>query len=133
MPPGSHEWSCVEDFLKWASESGHVKNSRLYKRDEDQPHGPDNSYWDISDPNKTRQKYVGTLKDVCGFCRNCERECPTNAMGCNEWREYWVDYWNTYICAVRTKPQPVADKTPMVFRYEHPDLVREGIVFEASR
>lgn len=51
------------------------------------------------------------------FCRNCTRDdCPTNGDGCKAWETYFIDNWNK--------------KQRQFFRYEHPDLVREGIIYE---
>lgn len=56
------------------------------------------------------------------FCRNCRR-CSNVWRGCPAWRKYFIDNWNKNIMV---KPK----KTRQFFQYEHPDLVREGIVFE---
>lgn len=60
------------------------------------------------------------------FCRNCTRDdCPTNGDGCKAWETYFIDNWNKNIMKLWK-----TTKTTPIFRYEHPDLVREGIVFE---
>lgn len=60
------------------------------------------------------------------FCRNCTRDdCPTNGDGCKAWETYFIDNWNKNI----RKSIGNHKKQRQFFRYEHPDLVREGIVF----
>ena len=56
-------------------------------------------------------------------CNNCDRVCPDG--GCKAWREWFPENWNENISIAPKEPR---DK--LFFRYEHPDLVREGIVFE---
>lgn len=61
------------------------------------------------------------------FCRNCTRDdCPTNGDGCKAWETYFIDNWNKNIMKLWKNHK----KQRQFFRYEHPDLVREGIVFE---
>lgn len=61
------------------------------------------------------------------FCRNCTRDdCPTNGDGCKAWETYFIENWNKNIM----KSIGNHKKQRQFFRYEHPDLVREGIVFE---
>ena len=50
-------------------------------------------------------------------CEGCANECPAN--GCAQWRQWWIDIWNRNIH--RTVP-PVPKQ---VWKYEHPDRVRE--------
>ena len=50
-------------------------------------------------------------------CNNCQRECTER--GCPDGRKWFVKNWNENICV---KPEP---KGREVFRYEHPDRVRE--------
>jgi hypothetical protein len=58
------------------------------------------------------------------FCKCCEKECQSKRAGCKEWREYFVKNWNENISTY--DPGQQQEK---IFRYEHPDLIREGIVF----
>lgn len=61
------------------------------------------------------------------FCRNCTRDdCPTNGDGCKAWETYFIDNWNKNIMKLE-KNHKIQRQ---FFRYEHPDLAREGIVFE---
>ena len=50
-------------------------------------------------------------------CENCQQECTER--GCADWRKWFPKNWNENICV---KPEP---KGREVFRYEHPDRVRE--------
>ena len=128
---GDHEWSSAEDFIKWANDSGFKKNARLYKKDENKPHGPNNSCWHILGQENTRRRFTNQLKHGSVFCTDCKRDCPSHGRGCNDWQTYFQDNWNKNIYIPPVKP--VVPEGPMVFRYEHPDLVREGIVFDPSR
>ena len=46
-------------------------------------------------------------------------------------REEMGKQWDDFIKTIK-KPV-IVEKKPEVFRYEHPDLEREGIEFESSR
>lgn len=106
-----------EAFIDWAWATEWRTRMELYKRDMKQPHGPDNSYWYHSRMDRP---------DVISpFCEGCTITCPGNRTGCLKWREYYVKNWNQNICR---KPKPKIAKRE-VFQYEHPDLVREWIVF----
>lgn len=59
-------------------------------------------------------------------CDSCDKVCAAEGRGCGPWRDYFVRNWNENI-SVKPKKQ-----TKEVFRYEHPDMIREGIVFESS-
>lgn len=64
------------------------------------------------------------------FCRNCTRDdCPANGGGCQAWKTYFIDNWNENIMN-STGNNKKRKKQRQFFRYEHPDLEREGIVFE---
>ena len=127
---GDNEWSCAEEFIKWANDSGFKKYARLYKKDEKKPHGPNNSCWHILGQENTRHRFTDQLKYGSVFCADCKRDCPSHGHGCNDWKTYFKDNWNKNIYIPPVKP--VVPEGPMVFRYEHPDLQREGIVFESS-
>ena len=63
------------------------------------------------------------------FCKRCgikKRHCLD---GCSEWKQWWIKNWNTNICV-----KPVTEEPPKreKFKYEHPDLVREGITWTGS-
>lgn len=57
---------------------------------------------------------------VSPFCSDCQLEsCPEAGRGCPKYRRRFVKNWNENIS---TAPKV----TKEYFRYEHPDLVREG-------
>ena len=125
------EWPSLEAFLFWVKESGYIKGNHLYKRVPELPHGPGNSFWSTIAARQAKQRYMENLKKNCKFCKDCQKECPLDGRGCKEWADYWKKNWNKNIHVPAEKPpEPVK---PQFFRYEHPDLVREGIVFDPSR
>lgn len=74
-----------------------------------------------------REKPGQYIDSESPFCRNCTRDdCPTNGDGCKAWETYFIDNWNKNIM----KSIGNHKKQRQFFQYEHPDLVREGIVFE---
>ena len=113
-------WASFEAFTQWAEVSGFQTNKGMFKLNQRKPHGPGTSYW--YDQHKE-------LPDVISpFCENCGTDCANQRVGCFRWREYFVRNWNENIYV---PPANTADPgRRQVFRYEHPDLVREGIVFE---
>ena len=67
---------------------------------------------------------------VSQFCVGCTEACR-EGVGCERWRQYFILNWDQNISIA--KPVPKEDpNAKQYFRYEHPDLVREGIVFEGS-
>lgn len=128
---GDSTWSCLDDFLIWAKESGYKTGMHLRKHVETLPHGPTNSCWSTLNMLDTKKRYLDNMRNSCEFCKDCQKECPTTGYGCKEWADNWKKNWNENIYVPPVKP--VVEEGPMVFRYEHPDLVREGIVFEGSR
>lgn len=137
------DWDKADDFLKWCSENGWQNGLRLYKTDASQPHGPSNSYFKQPPASvRTNQADVRRRKEerkklVSPFCEGCKTGCRNTAVGCDEYRAWWKKNWDQNIRVakpvkvkpVEVKPEP---EGPMVFRYEHPDLVREGIVWSGS-
>ena len=130
IPKEDKEWTSPEDFIKWAKESGYITGLHLRKHDKTLPHGPKNSFWLIKGPEETMRRFISELRKGSEFCKECVRECSGNGMGCKDWQKYYTENWNKNIHVPPVKP--VVQEGPMVFRYEHPDLVREGIVFEGS-
>lgn len=113
-------------FVKWSAESGFQPYAQLRRYDPNEPHGPDNSFWYTRPDYQPVQKHDYT----CKFCEGCTQgTCQTNTIGCKEWREWFVENWNKNICR---KPKPKEPAKKEYFRYEHPDLVREGIVWTGS-
>ena len=135
------EFERADDFIKWCSENGYESGLRLCRKDTSKPHGPENSYFKT--PEKTvrgiaedkRRRKEERINLVSPFCDGCQKECINKARGCDEYREWFVKNWNTniYVPPVKQYVPPVKQvvpEGPMVFCYEHPDLVREGITFE---
>ena len=124
-----HDWESLEHFMQWALETGVWKGAFLRRKDESKPHGPDNSYWSdqpsISNRNWGRQEIARSP-----FCEGCERNTEYGCGGCEKWEEYFVKNWNQNIHVKINIPEIVkpADEGHEKFRYEHPDLIREGIV-----
>lgn len=115
-----------EVFETWARETGHRPRYAIYKLDMTKPHGPDNSYWYWA-----TKPLPEDLSDLCVECNAMMKTCLIH--GCKRWKEWFVKNWNEKIHV--PKPEPPAPKEPentLFWRYEHPDLVREGIVFEAD-
>jgi hypothetical protein len=133
------DWEKADDFLKWCSENGWKKGLRLYKTDASLPHGPSNSYFKQppasvrANRDDVRRRKEERKKLVSPFCEGCKTGCRNTAVGCDDYRAWWKKNWDQNICVAPKKPEqkPMAEG-PQIFRYEHPDLVREGIVFEGS-
>lgn len=131
------DWYNADSFVRWCSENNWQKGLRLCKKDASMPHGPENSYFKkpektvrvIAEDKKRRKEERKSL--VSPFCEGCTEECR-KGVGCERWQQYYVTNWDKNIRVAKpaeVKPEP---EGPMVFRYEHPDLVREGIVFHAE-
>jgi hypothetical protein len=128
----------ADDFVKWCSENGWQKGLRLCRYDTSKPHGPENSYFKL--PGMTKREIAADKKRrkeerknlTSPFCEGCQKECSNIAKGCEEYQKYFAKNWNENI---RIAKPEVKEKSNSVqfFRYEHPDLVREGIVFEGTR
>jgi hypothetical protein len=132
------DWEKADDFIKWCSENGYKSDLRLCKKDTSKPHGPENSYFKASDSikraikeeNRRRKEERKSL--VSPFCIGCQKGCSNHTVGCKEYRAWFVKNWNQNIRVEKPVEVKTEPEGPMVFRYEHPDLVREGIVFEGS-
>ena len=132
------DWDKADDFLKWCSENGWQNGLRLYKTDASLPHGPSNSYFKQppasvrANQADVRRRKEERKKLVSPFCEGCKTGCRNTAVGCDDYRSWWEKNWNDNICIAPKKPEPkpMVAEGLQVFRYEHPDLVREGITFE---
>ena len=134
---GGENWDSFDDWVRWCSENGYQKGIALRRYDPDKPHSPENSFF--GEPakeiiKKRKQKKQETKEIQSPFCEKCEKECPGNgSVGCYEWQEYFINNWNQEFYVAPPEPEKKVDPDkPMIFRYEHPDLVREGILFESS-
>jgi hypothetical protein len=115
------DFSSFEAFFDWADgkyKAGHT----IYKLCDSKPHSPKNSYWYY-----ISKKPPDDIKSP--ICENCDKTMMVcNNVGCARYRELFVKNWDENICI---KPK-VVQETKEYFRYEHPDLVREGVVFHAE-
>ena len=76
------DWKSFEDFAHWAESEGYALGKKLYKLNESETHGPQNSFWYMQRDD---------LPDVISpFCEGCTRICPKHGAGCFEWKEYWI-------------------------------------------
>lgn len=114
-------FASLEEFVDWAAETGFQTGLELYKLNVCKPHGPGNSYW------YARSKPTPDV--VSPFCADCQRICPVSKNGCEGYHSYYVENWDRNICR-KPKEAPQAPKGREFFRYEHPDLVREGIAWQ---
>ena len=115
-------------FLEWCSRSDYVKFAQIRRYNEDKPHGPENSFWYVRPVREPAKKQT----DTSPFCENCENNSSgCNIKGCLSWREWFIKNWNDNIC-IKPKCAPEEEKKNLYFQYEHPDLVREGIVWRGN-
>ena len=115
----------LDNFLKFCAEAGYERHMHICKRDPSKPHSPENSYFrginekeatEIAEPNNW-------------ICKDCKtQKCKQIGRGCERYTKAWIENWNKNIH--RKKPEDPRKR--MVFRYEHPDLVRERIVWGKS-
>ena len=128
------DWCNADHFVKWCSENGWKKGMRLYKTDASLPHGPSNSYFKQPPASvRINQADIRRRKEerknlVSPFCEGCKTGCRKTSVGCDEYRAWWKNNWDQNICIAQQVPKQDSGAR-RVFRYEHPDLVREGIVF----
>ena len=123
-----HSWEDFEAFVKWALETGVWKGAFLRKKDENSPHGPDNSYWS-DEPFTGNRIFPKHELTHSPFCDGCARDTEHGCAGCDKWQEYFVKNWNQRIHVKLNLPEkPVWDNNGGKFCYEHPDLIREGIL-----
>lgn len=141
-------WECFDEFLRWCTENGYASGKILTRHNRQLPHSPENSYWvnnrrelvyrKSETGTKTKERKPRAEKPekepenesvVISFCKECGKKCTNNGSGCNQWKEWFVKNWNQNIC-IKPKPMlPPEPKGRQVFQYEHPDLMREGIIF----
>lgn len=108
----SVEFESLDDFYNWSIESGWEYGKKLRRLNSNEGYSRDNCIW----------------MDV-EYARKYDR------------RDYFsVDKWDETVTRIRENlknlppPAPTKErpKGREFFRYEHPDLEREGIVFESS-
>ena len=130
------EWTCLEEFVTWAKENGYKKGLHLKKIDASKKHGPGNSRYEDSKAKVLlrTEKHKKFMETRSPYCIGCTKPiCPGQGTGgCNGWKEYWIKNWDENIHYVPVVQEVEKPKTSRFWQYEHPDLVREGIVFEHS-
>lgn len=119
-------WGSLEEFAQWSVAHGFQTTKELYKLDTGKPHAPDNSFWYYQN-----KELPNVLSPVCVGCTEIMPVC--NTIGCYRYREYFVKNWNENIHRELKRPETKKQTDPRCFRYEHPDLEREGIVFEPNQ
>lgn len=111
-----------ESFCNWAA-GKYKPGYTVYKLDQAKPHSKENSYWYFA-----TKKPEEILRPICVGCDLNMAIC--NTIGCLKYREQFVKNWNERIHWSRQEPKKQEPKMKEFFRYEHPDLVGEGSVFE---
>ena len=127
------EWETFDDYLLWMIKSGYQKGMHIGKRNPEKPHGPKNSIW-LTPTGEYMAEISCTIPNVGNaFCDKCERNGTDacDGYGCAEWRKWFQENWDKKIHRPIPKDYQ-KDRDREVFRYEHPDLEREGIVFEGT-
>lgn len=103
----SVEFDDFDDFCQWAAEAGYSDGMRIGRVNANGPWSPDNVVW---------------------ITKQCEVETD----------EARAERWDAFVKPIRVQFAEELQKIETIrrqqekrefFRYEHPDLVREGIVF----
>lgn len=125
------EWATFDEFLMWASKSGYQSGLRLVRRDKTKPHGPSNSMFSSRKMIKDacRKRATERKTNASPFCDGCTGECSNSAVGCKIWKSLWIKNWNKNIYIPPVEPLREDPNEKKYFRYELPDLVREGILW----
>ena len=98
----NEEWKNFEEFLRWCKAT-YEPGTSLHRIDEVKPYCP----------------------------TNCEWKPMTNSV---QYRKHLADTWDRIMVPIRQRYEKQirevqGKKAQQYFRYEHPDLVREGIAF----
>ena len=117
---GEVAFESYEDFLAWCKETNWDTGMKLLRFNEDKPFSRDNCYWDCSrsvsytyEQDNRAEKWergVGPIREMLRPL--IDAQLQKQKMG---------------------KQNEECKNCREVFRYEHPDLVREGIVFGADQ
>lgn len=117
------DFDSLEDFIDWAADY-YKAGYTVYKRNLARPYSKTNCYWYYR-----VKKNDNVTSPICEGCAENLPVCETT--GCVKYHDWFVTNWNEKYC-IRPKEEPQVETPKEYFRYEHPDLVREGIVFEGS-
>lgn len=97
-------WESFQDFMLWCKGT-YSPGTTLRRIDEDKPYGPNNCKWE---PMQTSEEY----------------------------KKKMAARWDSMMEPIRRRYaqnlREVEEKKTQYFRYEHPDLVREGIVWTGN-
>lgn len=117
-------WQSREEFIAWCSEVDYISGARLRKYDETKPYGPDNAYFYVrTEPAPEPEPPLENCP--CDGCENPVVCCESH--GCGKWGNWFLRNWDENIHREIVRPAEKRGK----FQYEHPDLVREGIVWNS--
>lgn len=119
-------WQCFDDFALWSSDMGYAKGMYMKKRNELMHHSPENSYYWAAGYQYHEQPEKPDDTNISPFCKGCEKNC-VNSMGCADWQKWFAKNWNENISISKKLKQNVPVR--MTWKYEHPDLIREGIAY----
>ena len=125
------EWETFDEFLFWCSVEGYKPGMKLGRINQNQPHGPGNSFW-YDKKELFQKRHKEEIEQRTGFCMGCEKTCPNRGNGCDFWKSHFIKNWNQNISTSKKLRRNRPEEETVVretFVYEHPDLIREGIVF----
>ena len=126
---GATDWKDLDEFCKWSLQEGYKPGMRIKKQHPFLPHSKENSYY-VNTGEPEADRHASYIEVESPMCQSCDvKDCAMVDYGCKKWREYFVKNWNENICR---RGRPVPRPADVVFRYEHPDLVREWIVWAGS-
>ena len=120
------------EFLMWTSGFEYECGMYLERYDYKKPHSPENSCWTDTRngaPARKRQEGQQVSKEPDfspEMCRNCPKDC-VGQTGCYAWEQNFKEEWNRTTELIKVALEAKRPRGKMFFRYEHPDLVREGI------
>ena len=119
----------LEDFVDWSLQNGYRKGLGLRKHNKKRPHSKKNSYWYdreafLEDVRRRKEERKAIVAAICRDCK--EKGSKVCLNGCVAWQEEFVKNWNEKIYQEPKKQEYVEETGKSVFRYSHPDDIREG-------
>lgn len=123
-----------DDFVKFCADSGFKSGMFMRKKDTEKIHSPENTYFVAKYiPVHDAKEKIKKQEDGNWICADCKNKpCPASGWGCPAYRKAWIENWDKHIHYKKPDPVVIKPKVKEFFRYEHPDLVREGIVFHGN-
>lgn len=117
LPAAQVAFSSFGAFLEWCSQADYEYGRRLFRLDTSKPYSPDNCQWRDVEKTVSQEELVRQWDDFI---------TPI--------RERFAADLEVVAALQELKRQEEIRKTIReCFRYEHPDLEREGIVFDLRR